>query len=189
MLSDSLDPDQDLQSGSKLFIWYDVCCNIRGDFIRGVGGGDYVLVVKFSGGGDYVLVVKFSGGGLCPSCKIHGGDFVHVYKNEQGGFCLGGDYVRIPCGTSTNGGSLQTAQMNFCSILDLEAGCLKSSMYVVSLRLTCVNPGRFAPNHCSQNSPRILKACKSMFCCLHAQQSSWTKGLYIVPIYVPTLGI
>ena len=43
MLSDSLDPDQDLQSGSKLFTWYDVCCNIK--------GGDYVLVVKFSGGG------------------------------------------------------------------------------------------------------------------------------------------
>ena len=79
-----MDPDQDLQSGSKLFTWYDVCCNIR--------GGDYVLVVKFSGG-DYVLVEKFSGGGgggLCPSCKIHGGDFVHVYKNEQGGFCPGG---------------------------------------------------------------------------------------------------
>ena len=52
MLSDRLDPDQDLQSGSKLFTWYDVCCNIR---------GDYVLVVKFSEG-DYVLVVKFSGG-------------------------------------------------------------------------------------------------------------------------------
>ena len=68
MLSCSLDPDQDLQSGSKLFTWYDV---------------------KFSGG-DYVLVVKFTGGGLCPSCKIHGGDFVHVYKNEQRGFCLGG---------------------------------------------------------------------------------------------------
>ena len=81
MLSDSLVPDQDLQSGSKLVTWYDVCCNIR---------GDYVLVVKFSGG-DYVLVVKFSGGGgLCPSCKIHGGDFVHVYKNEQGG----GGFVR-----------------------------------------------------------------------------------------------
>ena len=29
MLSDSLDPDQDLQSGSKLFTCYDVCCNIR----------------------------------------------------------------------------------------------------------------------------------------------------------------
>ena len=54
MLSDSLDPDQDLQSGSKLVTWYYVCCNIR-------GGGGYVLVVKFSGG-DYVLVVKFSGG-------------------------------------------------------------------------------------------------------------------------------
>ena len=43
MLSDSLDPDQDLQSGSKLVTWYDVCSNIRGE--------DYVLVVKFSGGG------------------------------------------------------------------------------------------------------------------------------------------
>ena len=87
-----MDPDQDLQTGSKLFTWYDVCCNIRG----GGGGGfcpsckiqrrDYVLVVKFSGGG---------GGGLCPSCNIHGGDFVHVYKNEQGGFVRGGggDFV------------------------------------------------------------------------------------------------
>ena len=85
MLSNSLDPDQDLQSGFKLVTWYDVCCNIW--------GGDYVLVVKFSRG-DYVLVVKFSGGGgLCPSYKIHGGggDFVHVYKNKQGGgFVRGG---------------------------------------------------------------------------------------------------
>ena len=73
ILSCSLDPDQDLQSGSKLFTWYDVCCNRMGG-----GGGGYVLVVKFSGG-DYVLVVKFTGGGgLCPSCKIHGGG---------GGFC------------------------------------------------------------------------------------------------------
>ena len=30
MLSDSLDPDQDLQSGSKLLKWYDVCCNRMG---------------------------------------------------------------------------------------------------------------------------------------------------------------
>ena len=43
-----------------------------------MGGGDYVLVVKFSGGGDYVLVVKFMGG-LCPRIK-----------NEQEGFCSGG---------------------------------------------------------------------------------------------------
>ena len=50
-----IQPDQDLQSGSKLFTWYDVCCNRMG------GGGGYVLVVKFSGG-DYVLVVKFTGG-------------------------------------------------------------------------------------------------------------------------------
>ena len=41
MLSESLDPDQDLQSGSKLFTWYDVCCNIRGwgGFSPGGGGG------------------------------------------------------------------------------------------------------------------------------------------------------
>ena len=38
MLSDSLGPDQDLQSRSKLFTWYDVCCNIGGDFVLGVGG-------------------------------------------------------------------------------------------------------------------------------------------------------
>ena len=43
MLSCSLDLDQDLQSGSKLVTWYDVGYNIRGG-----GGGDYVLVVKFS---------------------------------------------------------------------------------------------------------------------------------------------
>ena len=65
MLSDSLDPDQNLQSGSKLFTWYDVYCNI--------GGG-------ISSGGDYVLVIKFSRV-LCPSCKIHrGGDYVLVVK-------------------------------------------------------------------------------------------------------------
>ena len=93
MLSCSLDSDHDLQSGSKLFTWYDVCCNIMGGLCPSckIQRGDYVLVVKFSGG-DYVLVVKFSGGGggLCPSCKIHGGDFVHIYKNEQGGGLSGG---------------------------------------------------------------------------------------------------
>ena len=83
MLSCSLDPDQDLQSGSKLDTWYDVCCNLR--------GGGYVLVVKFSGGG-LCPSCKIQRGGLCPSCKIHGGDFVHVYKNEQGGF-VRGDFV------------------------------------------------------------------------------------------------
>ena len=71
MLSDSLDSDQDLQSRSKLFTWYDVCCNIR--------GGGLCPSCKIQ-----------RGGGLCPSSKIHGGDFVHVYKNEQGGFCPGG---------------------------------------------------------------------------------------------------
>ena len=62
MLSDSLDPDQDLQSGSKLFTWYGVRYIIRG---------------------DYVLVVKF-GGGLCPSCKIRRGDYVLVVKFSGG---------------------------------------------------------------------------------------------------------
>ena len=75
MLSCSLDPDQDLQSGSKLFTWYDVYCNIR--------GGDYVLDVKFSGG--LCPSCKIQRGRLCPSCKIYGVDFVPVYKKEQGG--------------------------------------------------------------------------------------------------------
>ena len=69
MLSCSLDPEQDLQSGSKLFTWYDVCCNIKGGLCPSC---------------------KIQRGGLCPSCKIQRGDFVHVYKNEQGGFCPGG---------------------------------------------------------------------------------------------------
>ena len=72
MLSCSLDPDQDLQSGSKLVTWYDVPCNIR--------GGGYVLVVKFSGG-DYVLVVKFMGGILSTYTKMSRGVFV------RGGLC------------------------------------------------------------------------------------------------------
>ena len=44
MLSDSLGPDQDLQSRSKLFTWYDVCCNIG-------GGGDFVSFFGGGGGG------------------------------------------------------------------------------------------------------------------------------------------
>ena len=55
MLSDSLDPDQDLQSGSKLFTWYDV--------------------LK-AGRGDYVPVVKFMGEILSTYTKMSGGDFV-----------------------------------------------------------------------------------------------------------------
>ena len=50
MQSCSLDPDQNLQFGSKLFSWYDVCCIIRGGGVRRGGGG-----------------------GLCPSCKIQRG--------------------------------------------------------------------------------------------------------------------
>ena len=38
MLPDSLDPDQDLRSGSKLLTWYDVCCNIRGEGVFRPGG-------------------------------------------------------------------------------------------------------------------------------------------------------
>ena len=102
MLSDSLDLDQDLQSGSKLFTLYDVCCFIRGvDFVQ----GDYVLAVKFSGGG----------GRLCPSCKFKrggGGDYVLVVKfmggilstytkMSRGGFSGGGIFpypiYNVPC--------------------------------------------------------------------------------------------
>ena len=32
------DPDQDLQSGFKLFTWYDVCCIIRVEGFRSGGG-------------------------------------------------------------------------------------------------------------------------------------------------------
>ena len=89
MLSDSLDPDQDLQSGSKLLTWYDVvCCNRMGGggggyvLVVKFSGGDYVLVVKFTGGGgDYVLVVKFMGGILSTYAKMSRGVFV------RGGFC------------------------------------------------------------------------------------------------------
>ena len=84
MLSDSLDPDQDLQSGSKLVTWYNVCCNIRGGGLcpscKIQQGGGYVLVVKFSGG-DYVLVVKFMGGILSTYTKMSRGGFV------RGGLC------------------------------------------------------------------------------------------------------
>ena len=84
MLSCSLDPDQDLQTGSKLFTWYDVCYNIR--------GGGLCPSCKIQQVG-LCPSCKIQRGGLCPSCKIHGGDFVTIYKNEQGGFCPGGDFV------------------------------------------------------------------------------------------------
>ena len=82
MLPCSLDQDQDLQSGSKLFTWYDVCCNIRG-------------------GGGLCLSCKIQRGGLCPSCKIQWGDYVLVIKfmggilstytkMSRGGFVRGG---------------------------------------------------------------------------------------------------
>ena len=65
MLSCSLDPDQDLQSGSKLFTWYDVCCNIR------EGGGGLCPSCKIQRG-DYVLVVKFMGGGILSTYTTRG---------------------------------------------------------------------------------------------------------------------
>ena len=37
MLPESLDPDQDLEFGSKLSTWLDVCCNIRGGGISSGG--------------------------------------------------------------------------------------------------------------------------------------------------------
>ena len=60
MLSDSLDPDQDLQSGFKLFTWYDVCCNIRGGIeIRTYNQGPNCLcMLYYKGGGG-----RFIGGG------------------------------------------------------------------------------------------------------------------------------
>ena len=81
MLLDSLDPDQDLKSGSKLVTWYDVCCNIRG--------------------GGLCPSCKIQRGGLCPSCKIQRGDYVLVVKfmggilstytkMSRGGFVRGG---------------------------------------------------------------------------------------------------
>ena len=84
MLLDSLDPDQDLKSGSKLVSWYDVCCNIGGGGglcpsckiqrgglcpsckIQRGGGGDYVLVVKFMGGILSTYTKMSRGGGVCP---------------------------------------------------------------------------------------------------------------------------
>ena len=114
MLSDSLDPDQDLQSGSKLLTWYDVCCNRMGG-----GGGGYVLVGKFSGGGGGMglcpscKIHRGGGGGLCPSCKIHGGDFVHVHKNEQGGFCPGGIMSVSPNFTLKKFAHLDLCILNF----------------------------------------------------------------------------
>ena len=92
MLSDSLGPDQDLQSRSKLFTWYDVCCNIGG------GGG----ISFFFGGGGLCPSCKIQRGGLCPNCKIQrGGDYVLVVKfmggilstytkMSKGGFVRGG---------------------------------------------------------------------------------------------------
>ena len=102
MLSDSLDPDQDLQSGSKLFTWYDVCCNIRwGGGGGGGGGGDFVWgglcpSCKIQRGG-LCPSCKIHRGGLCPSCKIHGGILSTYTKMSRGGF-VRGDYVRIPLG-------------------------------------------------------------------------------------------
>ena len=91
VLSCSWDPDQDLQSWSKLLTWYDLSCiiSVGGDggglcpsikIRRGGGGG---------GGGGGGLGGGFRGG-LSPCCKIHrgggGGDYVLVVK-FMGGLC------------------------------------------------------------------------------------------------------
>ena len=78
MLSCSLDPDQDLQSGSKLVTWYDVCCNIRGGGLCPSckiqwGGLCPSCKIQRGGGGDYVLVVKFMGGILSTYTKMSRG--------------------------------------------------------------------------------------------------------------------
>ena len=92
MLSDSLDPDQDLQSGSKLLTWYDVCCNRMGGGLcpsckiqRG-GGLCPSCKIHRGGGGDYVLVVKFMGGGILSTYT----------KMSRGGFVRGGLYPYPP---------------------------------------------------------------------------------------------
>ena len=101
MLSCSLDPDQDIQSGSKLFTWYDVCCNIRGG--GGGGGGDYVLVVKFSGeGGGLCPSCKIQRGGLYPSCKIQGGILSTYTKMSREGFVRGGFCPTLVLGAQKN---------------------------------------------------------------------------------------
>ena len=54
-----------------------------------MGGGDYVLDVKFSGG-DYVLVVKFTGGDYVLVVKFMGGILSTYTKMSRGGFVRGG---------------------------------------------------------------------------------------------------
>ena len=114
MLSDSLDPDQDLQSGSKLVTWYDVCCNIR-------GGGLCPSCKIQRGGGGLCPSCKIQWGGLCPSCKIHGGDFVHVYKKEQEGFCPGGGGGIMSVSRARNGSRITPGltRMTPCPTADL----------------------------------------------------------------------
>ena len=80
MLSCSLDPNQNLQSGSKLVMWYDVCCNIRGGLCPSC---------KIQQGG-LCPSCKIQRGGLCPSCKIHGGILSTNTKISRGGFVRGG---------------------------------------------------------------------------------------------------
>ena len=72
-----------LTSGSKLFTWYDVCCNI--------GGGLCPSCKIQRGGGGFCPSCKIQQGGLCPSCKIHGGGFCpRIQKWAGGGFVRGG---------------------------------------------------------------------------------------------------
>ena len=85
MLSCSLDPDHDLQSGSKLVTWYDVCCNIRG--------------------GGLCPSCQIQQGGLCPSCKIQRGDYVLVVKFMEG---ILSTYTKMSRGGFVRGGFCPT---------------------------------------------------------------------------------
>ena len=96
MLSCCLDPDQDLQSGSKLFTWYDVCCNRMG-----------------GGGGVLCPSCKIQRGGLCSSCKIHRGDYVLVVKFMGG---ILSTYTKMSRGGFVPRGFCPTLCHNACNI-------------------------------------------------------------------------
>ena len=104
MLSCSLDPDQDLQSGSKLFTWYVVCCNI-------------------GGGGGLCPSCKIQRGGLCPSCKIQRGDYVLVVKFMGGGILS--TYTKMSRGGFVRGGFCPTL-LRFNLILRLSSSFITS---------------------------------------------------------------
>ena len=82
MLSDRLDPDQDLQSGPKL---------LHG-MMHYKGGGRFHPGVLYPS-------CKIHWGGLCPSCKIHGGIMSMYTKMSRWDFVRwggGGEYCPYP---------------------------------------------------------------------------------------------